>query len=122
MEYIEFSDLNIGHNIVIHFYPYSQTYINILKPKIGTVCSIGSSYQDYKIIPWTKVDNGSESDQYEDSDHYEDSNQYEYLNQFIDPSKYIKPSDINTNENLFYPSVSYYGNDLGYEFSIKIII
>lgn len=34
---IKLSDIRIGDNILVQFYPYSQKYIYSLYPKIGTV-------------------------------------------------------------------------------------
>lgn len=77
---VNFKDLCVGDNVTIHFYPYSQRYLDELTSKEGEITNIGPNIFDYKI-----------------------------------KTNAVSPGYI---EYLFHDGVSYYGDSLGYDYTI----
>jgi len=90
--YVYISKLKINQNIYITFIPHSQKYLDILLPKKGKIISIQKNI---------------------------------YYNEYLERSEFNYDIKIqNENglvEKLLHDSVSYFGNSLGYEYTIYLI-
>jgi hypothetical protein len=94
---IRLEELQVGQIVLITFCPYSQRYIYTLTPKLGQIVNIPDSHDlfQYKIKSY-KSGKTFESDEPDES-------------------------EIIIYEDMFHPCVSYYGDSLGYDYSISLI-
>lgn len=90
------SEINVGDKVYINFYPNSQKYIYTLYPKLGTVKNIKIYELDDCELDDCELDD------------------YEFPSITIENYK----GEV---EELFHNGVSYYGDSLGYDYSIFLV-